>query len=61
MERGYGPVWDESISCWGGKHRFLHGSLHGTDVFGMQRLDEVGASNGAIHEVYRGSMPCSRR
>ena len=21
---------------------FLHGSLHGTDLFGMQRLDEVG-------------------
>jgi hypothetical protein len=43
-------AWDEAMAkCGTSLSRagvvsvvFLHGSLHGTDVFGMQRLDEVG-------------------
>lgn len=44
------PVWKETMRTYGMALSqagvacvvFLHGSLHGTDVFGMQRLDEVG-------------------
>ena len=44
------PVWAETMGNCGAalSHAgvasvvFLHGSLHGTDVFGMQRLDEAG-------------------
>lgn len=44
------PAWAETMSAYGTSLSqagvasvvFLHGSLHGTDVFGMQRLDEVG-------------------
>lgn len=44
------PAWAETMSkCGTSLSRagvaaivFLHGSIHGTDVFGMQRLDEVG-------------------
>lgn len=44
------PAWTETMSkCGTSLSRagvaaivFLHGSIHGTDVFGMQRLDEVG-------------------
>lgn len=44
------PAWLESMSqCGAGLSQagvravvFLHGAIHGTDVFGMQRLDEVG-------------------
>ena len=44
------PAWAEAMAnCGGCLSRagvasvvFLHGSIHGTDVFGMQRLDEVG-------------------
>jgi hypothetical protein len=44
------PAWAETLSkCGTSLSRagvaaivFLHGSIHGTDVFGMQRLDEVG-------------------
>ncbi|HWF61425.1 MAG TPA: hypothetical protein VN666_14085 [Nitrospira sp.] len=44
------PVWAETMGKYGAvlSHAgvasvvFLHGSLHGTDVFGMQRLDEAG-------------------
>ncbi|NGZ96382.1 MAG: hypothetical protein CV089_09690 [Nitrospira sp. WS110] len=44
------PAWDESMAqCGASLSRagvacivFFHGSIHGTDVFGMQRLDEVG-------------------
>ena len=44
------PGWAEAMAECGAKlsHAgvasvvFLHGSLHGTDVFGMQRLDEAG-------------------
>ena len=44
------PAWIEAMAtCGSGLSRagvaavvFLHGSLHGTDVFGMQRLDEAG-------------------
>jgi hypothetical protein len=43
-------AWDEAMAECGvhlsqagvASILFLHGSLHGTDVFGMQRLDEVG-------------------
>lgn len=44
------PAWFESMSQCGAMLSqagvravvFLHGAIHGTDVFGMQRLDEVG-------------------
>lgn len=44
------PEWGEAMAkCGSSLSRagaaavvFLHGSLHGTDVFGMQRLDEAG-------------------
>jgi hypothetical protein len=44
------PEWSEAMVQYGTSLSragvasviFLHGSLHGTDVFGMQRLDEVG-------------------
>lgn len=44
------PVWTETMGKYGtalsqagvASVVFLHGSLHGTDLFGMQRLDEVG-------------------
>ena len=44
------PAWGEAMAVCGNSLAqagvaavvFLHGSLHGTDVFGMQRLDEVG-------------------
>ncbi|MBX3320744.1 MAG: hypothetical protein KF890_12750 [Nitrospira sp.] len=44
------PAWIEAMAtCGSGLSRagvaaviFLHGSIHGTDVFGMQRLDEAG-------------------
>lgn len=44
------PAWGEAMATCGASlsHAgvagivFLHGALHGTDLFGMQRLDEVG-------------------
>lgn len=44
------PAWTEAMTQCGSKLSqagvrtivFLHGAIHGTDVFGMQRLDEVG-------------------
>ncbi|HEY6084360.1 MAG TPA: hypothetical protein VIU63_03130, partial [Nitrospira sp.] len=44
------PAWLEVMSQFAAKFStagvraiiFVHGSLHGTDLFGMQRLDEVG-------------------
>ncbi|MGQ0810520.1 MAG: hypothetical protein ACT4OO_04765 [Nitrospiraceae bacterium] len=44
------PAWLEAMTECGSKLSqagvrtvlFLHGSIHGTDVFGLQRLDEVG-------------------
>ncbi|MFO0698869.1 MAG: hypothetical protein U0236_06545 [Nitrospira sp.] len=44
------PVWGEAMATCGRSLSqagvaamvFLHGALHGTDLFGMQRLDEVG-------------------
>lgn len=44
------PAWLEAMTHCGKKLSqagvravvFLHGSIHGTDVFGLQRLDEVG-------------------
>ncbi len=44
------PGWKEAMADCGAKLSqarvgsivFLHGSLHGTDVFGLQRLDEAG-------------------
>lgn len=44
------PAWFESMADCGAKLSdagvramvFLHGSIHGSDVFGMQRLDEAG-------------------
>jgi hypothetical protein len=44
------PAWIEAMAACGSSLSragvaavvFLHGSLHGTDVFGMQRLDEAG-------------------
>jgi len=44
------PAWAESMAQCGVSLSqagvtsvvFIHGSLHGTDIFGMQRLDEVG-------------------
>ncbi len=44
------PEWGEGMVQYGASLSragvasvvFLHGSLHGTDLFGMQRLDEVG-------------------
>src|SRR5512147_1149431 len=44
------PAWLEAMARYGSTlfHAgvravvFLHGAIHGTDVFGMQRLDEVG-------------------
>lgn len=44
------PSWQESMGRLGSAFSqagvrtilFLHGAIHGTDVFGMQRLDEVG-------------------
>jgi hypothetical protein len=44
------PAWGEAMAQYGASlsHAgvraivFLHGSIHGTDVFGMQRLDEAG-------------------
>jgi hypothetical protein len=44
------PAWSDAMAecgselCRAGVRAilFLHGSIHGTDVFGMQRLDEVG-------------------
>lgn len=44
------PAWFEAMAQCGAKLAqagvraivFLHGSIHGTDVFGIQRLDEVG-------------------
>lgn len=44
------PAWMESMTRYGSTLSvagvravvFLHGAIHGTDVFGMQRLDEVG-------------------
>ena len=44
------PVWTETMRTYGtalsqagvASVVFLHGSIHGTDVFGAQRLDEVG-------------------
>ncbi|MCP9454724.1 MAG: hypothetical protein NNA18_01270 [Nitrospira sp.] len=44
------PAWYEAMAQWGSllveagvrALVFLHGSLHGTDVFGAQRLDEAG-------------------
>lgn len=44
------PAWFDSMADCGAKLAragvrtivFLHGSIHGSDVFGMQRLDEVG-------------------
>ncbi len=36
-------MWGEALSHAGvASVVFLHGALHGTDVFGMQRLDEAG-------------------
>jgi hypothetical protein len=47
------PEWAETMAKCGASLSeagvaiivFLHGSLHGTDVFGMQRLDEAGGLN----------------
>lgn len=44
------PAWVETMAQYGSTLSragfraivFLHGAIHGTDVFGMQRLDEVG-------------------
>ncbi len=44
------PAWSEAMAKCGARLSqagvacvfFLHGSIHGTDVFGMQRLDEAG-------------------
>ncbi|MDH4301122.1 MAG: hypothetical protein OEV51_03510, partial [Nitrospira sp.] len=44
------PEWDEAMVQYGtslsragvASVLFLHGAIHGSDVFGMQRLDEVG-------------------
>lgn len=44
------PIWTETMGTYGTALSqagvaaiiFLHGSIHGTDVFGMQRLDEAG-------------------
>jgi hypothetical protein len=44
------PAWTDAMAQCGSKLSqagvrvvvFLHGPIHGTDVFGMQRLDEVG-------------------
>lgn len=44
------PAWGEAMAECGARLSqagvagiiFLHGSIHGTDVFGMQRLDEAG-------------------
>src|SRR5262245_50197341 len=44
------PAWQEAMAQCGSRLEqsgvklivFLHGAIHGTDVFGMQRLDEVG-------------------
>jgi len=44
------PVWSEAMARCGTQLAgagvravvFLHGAIHGTDVFGLQRLDEVG-------------------
>ena len=44
------PAWVDAMAQCGSKLSqtrvrvivFLHGAIHGTDVFGMQRLDEVG-------------------
>ena len=44
------PAWIDAMAQCGSKLSqagvriivFLHGAIHGTDVFGMQRLDEVG-------------------
>ena len=44
------PAWAEAMAKYGTSLSqagvasvvFLHGSLHGTDIFGMQRLDEAG-------------------
>ncbi len=44
------PKWGEAVAHYGTRLSragvasvvFLHGSLHGTDLFGMQRLDEAG-------------------
>ena len=44
------PVWMETMGKYGTALSqagvaaivFLHGSIHGTDIFGLQRLDEVG-------------------
>ena len=44
------PAWGEAMAACGNRLAqggvaavvFLHGSLHGTDAFGMQRLDEAG-------------------
>ncbi len=44
------PKWGEAMAHYGTRLSqagvtsvvFLHGSLHGTDLFGMQRLDEAG-------------------
>ncbi len=44
------PEWSEAMAQYGTSLSqagvvsilFLHGSIHGTDVFGMQRLDEAG-------------------
>ena len=44
------PAWQEAMERFGSVLSqagvrtilFLHGAIHGTDVFGMQRLDEVG-------------------
>jgi hypothetical protein len=44
------PGWTEAMATCGARLSqagvaaivFFHGSIHGTDVFGMQRLDEVG-------------------
>ena len=46
----HSPAWQEAMAEYGSKLAqagvraivFLHGSIHGTDVFGMQRLDEAG-------------------
>lgn len=44
------PAWNEAMAALGSRLieagvrlvLFLHGSIHGTDVFGLQRLDEAG-------------------
>jgi hypothetical protein len=61
------PAWGEAMATCGSNLSragvaavvFLHGSIHGTDVFGMQRLDEAGGLKRGYSRGVSGRVACS--